>query len=49
MPRTAPQRLHATAQEAVVAALRETLLLSLDDLLKDSWIPLDSLLGLLLR
>jgi len=32
MPRTA-QRLHATAQEAVVAALRETLLLPLDDLL----------------
>jgi len=32
MPRTA-RRLHATAQEAVVAALRETLLLSLDDLL----------------
>jgi len=28
-----PQRLHATAQEAVVAALRETLLLPLDDLL----------------
>ena len=32
MPRTA-QRLHATAQGAVVAALRETLLLPLDDLL----------------
>jgi len=28
-----PHRLHATAQEAVVAALRETLLLPLDDLL----------------
>ena len=33
MPRTAPIGLHATAQEAVVAALRETLLLPLDDLL----------------
>jgi len=36
MPRTAPQRLHATlstAQEAVVVALRETLPLPLDDLL----------------
>ena len=33
MPRTAPSGLHATAQEAVVAALRETLLLPLDDLL----------------
>ena len=33
MPRTAPSGLHATAQEAVVAALRETFLLPLDDLL----------------
>ena len=33
MPRTAPIGFHATAQEAVVAALRETLLLPLDDLL----------------
>jgi len=36
MPRTAPQRLHATlsaAQKAVVVALRETLLVPLDDLL----------------
>ena len=33
MPRAAPSGLYATAQEAMVAALRETLLLPLDDLL----------------